>query len=531
MRETGWRVHLPLLRILLGLGVLLIALVWPLSSFSNRETPPLNTGGWSWAPALSGANAPALASDAWSSFGDSGSVPASEPYWLRIPLPESDAREPQLWIFGAYGLKVYVDNELLYAYSPERSGHRLNPFFHWNLVPLPEPVPEEVLLFLDNGKLSGTMPSVRLLDKHEMVTEIFSEGAVSITIGALQLFCAIIAFGLYRSRRDRLYFYFFLLAACGAYGSFARNRFLQYLWDQPWIGYLEKAVFPLGVFAFIGTFCVLFHPIHSRLLNRLRRTTFGFFVATLAAALADEAIYAWIINYLVLPAFLIVAAQLFYALGSIYRRRRDIESVWMLSGSFVVTFVALVHVIRYYSPELAAEIVRIVPAASKLPGDLMSFSLLLFLLCLVRVIAHRFDEVNRELSEFNRTLEHKVRERTAAILERNAQLQKTNEKLAASMRENAETMAEALVLEERNRIVGVIHGRVAHVLSASIDQMEQAEQAVDDNAELAESRLEKTQQTVRQGLEAIRKSVRLLKDDAPPPNSEWSRSQTGGTEK
>ncbi|MBO9599015.1 MAG: hypothetical protein J7559_14510, partial [Cohnella sp.] len=71
-------------------------------------------------------------------------------------------------------------------------------------------------------------------------------------IGGLFLFCFFFALGLYSIRRDRLHLYLAMLSLCGSYATIVRNYLLQWLWDQPWLSYMELGIFPLGVFGFIS---------------------------------------------------------------------------------------------------------------------------------------------------------------------------------------------------------------------------------------------------------------------------------------
>ena len=113
-----------------------------------------------------------------------------------------------------------------------------------------------------------------------------------------------------------------------------------------------------------------------------------------------------------------------------------------------------------------------------------------------------------ELSGLSRDLEWKVRERTLALEETNLQLQ-------ASMQETAEALAEASVLEERNRIAFDIHNTVGHSLTASIVQMEAAKMLIArDRMEQALSKLDIARELVGKGLNDIRGTVRLLKQES-----------------
>jgi signal transduction histidine kinase len=128
------------------------------------------------------------------------------------------------------------------------------------------------------------------------------------------------------------------------------------------------------------------------------------------------------------------------------------------------------------------------------------------MICFVRVLYGRYEAVNRQLETFNRSLEEMVSRRTT-------ELQDTHLRLTESLRDSAEAMAAALVMEERQRIAYTIHDTVGHTLTATIVQMEAAKRLMDKDAELAKSKFEASQQLVRKGLDEIRGSVRLLQED------------------
>ncbi|MCD9024869.1 ATP-binding protein [Cohnella silvisoli] len=113
-----------------------------------------------------------------------------------------------------------------------------------------------------------------------------------------------------------------------------------------------------------------------------------------------------------------------------------------------------------------------------------------------------------ELSGLTRNLESKVQERTKALEETNIQLQH-------SMRDTAEALAEASVLEERNRIAFDIHNTVGHSLTASIVQMEAAKMLIaHQKTELALPKLDTARELISKGLNDIRGTVRLLKQES-----------------
>jgi len=112
--------------------------------------------------------------------------------------------------------------------------------------------------------------------------------------------------------------------------------------------------------------------------------------------------------------------------------------------------------------------------------------------------------IQLKLSRFTHALEEMVQERTA-------ELEQTARRLKESIRESAETLNELSILEERNRISQEIHDHVGHTLTASIVQLEAAKMLLERGDARGVDKVKLSQQLVRKGLDDIRESVRLMK--------------------
>ena len=109
------------------------------------------------------------------------------------------------------------------------------------------------------------------------------------------------------------------------------------------------------------------------------------------------------------------------------------------------------------------------------------------------------------VAQLTHNLERKVSLRTK-------ELQETNNQLQHSLKDTAEALAEASVLEERNRIAFDIHNTVGHSLTASISQMEAAKMLIaHGRTEQAIPKLDTARELVSKGLNDIRDTVRMLK--------------------
>ncbi|WP_372633967.1 histidine kinase [Cohnella sp.] len=512
---SGVRNHLPLLRILAVLIGLHVLLAWSLVVMGRGfNSTGLPQNAWSWTPASTQDSA--TPSEGWLPYSDKPGHPSNSSfYWLRVPLDPTGFRDPRLFVLNAVALSVYDGRELLYAYDPKDRNHRLNLLYHWNLVPLSAPVPSEIYMLLDDRRLDRLPLFIRQVSYGDFVSSLIRKETYAFVLFALFLFSACLAMGLYAIRRERLHLYFALMALCGCYAAIARTYLLQLFWDQPWLSYLDFAIFPLGVFGFLG---IIIEVLDKKLTGSLRgisRIILGFSLLSLSSAFVlDVEWFGWLLSYPMLAMFLVTAGYLFHALWRAYQQRQGPESIWMMAGFFIVTSTALLYVVRTYLSVFFAKMRYSLPFLNVLEYDFLSISLLLFLICLVRVILYRFGQMNVRLKQFNQALETSVQTRTAELQEREEQLREANVRLSGTMRDTAESIASSIVLEERHRLTGAIHDTIGHSLTATLVQLEAAKRLLPRDPELALSKLDASQQLVRRGFEEVRDSVRLLRDDS-----------------
>lgn len=512
---SGIRNHLPLLRTMTVLLAFLILISWGLLvTGKHYSSTGMKQDTWEWAPAHSFSDS-RPPTEGWNPYTSKPkTLTLTDAYWLRIPLHQITAREPQLLVFNAVAISVYNKEKLLFTYDPSLHNHRINLFYHWNLAPLPTPAPTEVELLLDNRGASRPLPWIQLIGKGDLITHLIQKDIYSFILASLFLFSAFVALGLYFTRRDRLHLYFSLMSLCGCYASVVRNYLLQIFWDQPWLSYMELGIFPLGVFGFVSIMNEVFDSEHTIILRKLRWVLLGFAVVTLVSAIFLNVVwFGWLLSYPLLTMFLIAAGIILWSIWSAYQARQGPDSIWMLAGFFIVTSVALIHVLRTYMPTFFSWIQKSFPSLYHIPFDILSVALFLFLICLIRIIIYRFATMNEQLKVFNLYLESTVQKRTLDLQEREQQLSEANMQLSHTMRETAEAIASSMVLEERHRITGTIHDTIGHSLTATIVQLEAAKRLLNRNPKLAEEKLDASQGLVRRGLEEIRNSVRLLQGD------------------
>lgn len=506
--------HVSLLRIFLIILALLLAAGGALAAFERKsDAVVLNPAQWQWAPADSlGETAPPA--QGWQPYTEPVKL-GHEFFWLRIPLPAGDWKDPSLFMLRIGGNRVVAEGKTLYFNDPADLGVRVNSGFYWHMTPLPLPIPSHVDVLFRNGYLKVHEPLIEVGEKASIVKQIFHKDLDNIILGSLLLFSCFVALGLFVSQRDKLYVYFALLAFSGGYASLVGNQLIKFIWSNPWVSFLQETAMPWATFAVIGALEQVFPGINRRTVRAFRLFVLGFCVFATAGAFASVKFYAFWTTYLYTPVFLGMFVVSYWTIWKAYRIRRDLESIWVMAGFTSLVSIAFVHVLRYWlPPDLSNSWSGLLDYLENLPEDLIYLGLFAFVICLIRVIIYRYTAMNRELTEFNRSLEQLVERRIGEIQASNRELEVANERLEASQRESAEAMAETMMLEERHRITGAIHDTVGHTLSAAIIQLEAARRLLPLDRPQAEEKLEAAQNLARRGLEDIRQSVRLLREDS-----------------
>jgi len=507
------RAHLPLLRTSLIVLILLLGTSWLLSVIQSRDgsVQTLDESEWQWAPASSYDEASAPATG-WQPVDPKEKLPVKI-VWLRVPLPQDHSQDPQLRVRGIGSLRVFDGSDRIYSYLLNKKAW-IVPIGQWKLVQLPLPQPPYIDLLVRYSKPAAVSVDVAYGDKSGLFGTMLRQDLDNLLIGVLLIFSGCISIGLYKSQRSRLYIYFSLLAVSGGYAALVQNDLQQAIIDVPILSYIQNICLPIATFAFVGAMEQVFSGINGRTIRFFRHVALALSVIVFIGALADITLYRWTI-YLFAPVFIIIFIAVYWTIWVAYRRRRDLESIWIMAGFSSLAAITFIHIYRFIIYDLVPEQLQESTAwVHRLPKDLLFLGLFAFVVCLIRVIMYRYMAMNRQLTEFNRSLEQIVQTRTYELQERNEQFQRANERLAASMRENAEAMAEAMIMEERHRITGSIHDTVGHTLSDTVVHMEEAKRLIYEDREQAEEKLAASQELLRRGLEDIRQSVRLLREDA-----------------
>ncbi len=510
---SNFTARFSLYRALLILVVLLIGLGLLLSAFQrhNELIFALRGKDWQMAPASSFDEAQPPQSG-WQRY-STQKLETEQSYWLRIPLPSAKLTDPYLQIRNFASMKVYERGSVQYEYVHTAFDKRIKNGFSWKLVPLSAPLPDELYMLVRYSKHFPIDGRIELGNKADLLDAMFRYDIDNLILGFLLLFCSLIGLGLYASQRESLYLYFALLSFTGGYGALVCNHLFMVIWDTPVPGHFQDACMPLGAYALVGAISKLYPNLYTRTLRLSRRLLLVYAALTLASALFSFTAYVQAIVAFA-PLSLAIVVLVYWTMRTAYRLKQDIESVWMLAGFLSLITMVAIHMYRAALHTFVPQRIKFLLSwVFELPVDLLFWGLFAFVVCLIRVIVHRYTAMNRQLTEFNRTLEQAVQTRTAQLRERKEQLEAAHENLETSMRENAEALAEAMRLEERHRITGSIHDTVGHTLSATIVQLEAAKRLIDHDRPLTEEKLSSAQSLIRTGLEDIRRFVRILRED------------------
>jgi signal transduction histidine kinase len=509
------KTHVPLIRTFTIIITILFTAAVIIGTLEKQgDTPfPLDASRWQWAPASSW-DAQTPSPHEWRPYTEP--VPLTHPYfWLRIPLPEHNWMNPVLFMLRSNDNRVYVHGQPVYEGGWENHGIRINTSFYWHMIPLPTQLPQEVIVLMRNGTVGPLSPSIEIGAQSTFIDRLLHRGIDNLVLGSLLVFGALISVGLFATNRDRLYWHFALLMFSGGCAALVGNELFQLLWNNPWISSLQETAMPWATFAVVGILGQLYPDFNRRAVKTLYWIVLSFSVLATLGAFASMKFYMIWTAYLYSPVFLCMLIVAYWTIWKAYREQKDTESIWVMAGFSSLVAVAFVHVIRYWLPPgIYMQFPELKTYLGTLPTDFIYLGLLAFIVCLIRVMIYRYTAMNRQLAEVNRSLEKMVDSRIVAILDNNRQLSEANEQLAASQRELAEALAESIIIEERHRITGAIHETVGHTLTTSIDKLEEARKLLlEEQAAAAEVLMHDAQELARKGLEDIRQSVRLLRED------------------
>lgn len=445
--------------------------------------------------------------------------------WLRRTLPPLASRDPYFFLAGFQRFEVFVDGRPAYSFNLDGRQGRLqafSPLYPIRLQPEDAGKVLEIRAIWNESYLPIGWSTIG--GRYHLLLNVLGTEWPLLLYSVLLTGTGLIAVALFlRRRKESLYLWFALLSLSAGFGLLGKMTLLQWLFEVNAFYYWKDLLLAVAIYAFIGFYGAALRLSGGWIYRTMNGIMLLYTLLAAAAGWRDPVLFwrllvDWL-PYCCIPVLIVVSVSLVRQ----YRKHPRSETVWLMRGYGVLLLTGLIYILLNFSPVLLESVMRLSPHMSLVIYHELPAGLLLFMLCLAMVIVHRFMEVyrqverhtallaakNEELERFQSSLENQVRLRTQ-------ELEEANRSLAATMREKAETLAEVSVLEERNRIAHEIHDVVGHTLTAAIVQLEASKKLAGRDLAKAAEKLDTINGLVRKGLDDIRRSVRLLKDEGEP---------------
>jgi len=451
-------------------------------------------------------------------------------FLLKRALPEIPWSTPYLFIYGMNRFEAFLDGRSVYRFhmdSPPASNH-----FLMTRHPIPisrEDQGKELLLRVKWDRMPFQLKSWILAGEPDQVLTLYlQEDAAKYIYSVLYLVVGAVGLVLFARRRDKLYIWFSLLALCAGFGLLLLCTSLQWFANVRGLYFWRDLLLALGIYSFVGLFAEALGAA-KRLLFQIAKNTLLLYSAAALIAGLNSATWYWKMLNDGLPWLAVLAlGTVSYALVGFPRDdRRPNERKWLVRGYVVLVACAITHMLLNVFAYTIMPKLHLLPYLSLMCANVLPNGLLLFMLAMVMILYHRIGRVyqesernalelrekNAELEQFHRNLEQLVDVRTAELAE-------ANRSLKVTLREKAETLAEMSVLEERNRIAHEMHDVVGHTLTAAVVQLEASKKIAIRGGDFPLEKLDTINGLVRKGLDDIRKTVRMLKNDDIPAKLE-----------
>ncbi|MBD0379641.1 sensor histidine kinase [Paenibacillus sedimenti] len=434
-------------------------------------------------------NASAPKQGAWSSF---PILPGSSDHgrlWLQIQLPERTWKDKRLLIYPSVPeISVHAGDKVsTYPTNPLGADPRY--MIEWSAIPLDQADSDKTILL--SIEQPAVPPYMIEVGEWSAVVEYFYKTDLKLFIGFMvMLFIGFVALGLFIAfRKERLYLILSLFAWCLSLGYLVRMNSKHLFYFSPELYYYLSKIGAIGW----PIFALMFFEniVYARYRSWIRRMWQGY--AILASAVMTiitlrPSTYLWFEEGSMAIIIQLISLAIVVALIlSIRKQPENVEYAFFLFG-YTVYFLDLAVGIGLSYQE---------------GGIASSFALAL---SFTAIMLRRYWLTQKELQSLNTGLEQKVRERTE-------ELEQTHKKLVVSMQESALVMSEMSALTERNRISQEMHDVVGHTLTASIVQLEAVKILMTRDLEKAMQKIGIAEELVRKGLNDIRGSVRMLKEE------------------
>ncbi|MFD2615384.1 sensor histidine kinase [Paenibacillus gansuensis] len=437
--------------------------------------------------------------------------------WLRRTLPELSQRDPYLFLQGIKRAEVRVDGKPVYSFNMDHSRKYITEWVFLSIPLKPDDAGKQMLIhsIWDHSPLRSSWNIIG--PREELSQNVLRSSWTLQVYSTLLITAGLVSAALFvRRRKEPMYGWLALFGLSAGIGILLLDTDLvgklEYL---EWI-YWRDLLLPVGIYAFVGFFGAALGGRFGTSYKWAKRLLLLFTVMTAVMGIVHSYLYTRllveVLPYFFFSAFGIVTFTLFRQ----YRSDRSRQTVWLVRGYAVLLASCSIHILNNVTGALPEFIARKWVFVYRILFEILPHGLMAFTLCLIMVVYERITEVYRqsaayaaELAEFQLSLEDLVRQRTR-------ELEEANTALAGSVRETAEALTEVSVLEERNRIAHEIHDVVGHTLTAAVVQLEAAKKLADRGIPQTVDKIAVVQDLVRKGLDDIRRSVRLLKDESGP---------------
>ncbi|MDQ6419661.1 histidine kinase [Paenibacillus sp. LHD-117] len=443
--------------------------------------------------------------------------------WLRRELPELNWRSPYLFFSGMTRFEVYLEEKLRYSYNMDGRDRQVHPMANLHPVPF-DPGDAGKLLtiraewegypFIGNDLVLAGEPD-------QILFALLKAEAGLLVYSMLNIAAGLAGFALLVRRKEKLYGWFGLLGVSIGFTLLFSCRSLQWFSEMGALYYWKDIFFPMAMLAFVGFYGEAMGAARKRLVKAARYAIIAFFAVYLCAAVWQPLLY-WKLSVqgLVVVAVIDLVAVSYGLLRYPQLPDRGAERKWLIRGYWVLAACAISGMSLFMFPTAMNHLLLNWTYVYRVFESLQPNGVLLFMICMVMVVASSVSRVhmesernalellakNRELEQFHRNLERLVETRTEELAEANLHL-------AETLRERAESLAEISVLEERNRIAYEMHDVVGHTLTAAIVQLEATKKLAAGENGVPPEKLDMLSGLVRKGLDDIRGAVRLLKTE------------------
>lgn len=442
-------------------------------------------------------------------------------YWFKYELPENKWRDPHLIYYYQYNVDMYLDELPVYAWNwPSPSLYVEKTQTH--LIQLPMDMSERTLYFRAFYDDQALHPGHFFIDnKSNLIGQLTLNSNYRIVLGFVSLLIGLTGMLLFMRHRERSILYFSLFALYIVYLCISRSWMLTGLYIPfAWLPYLHNVLLAFGGYCFLRFFETIFGPGPFRIHRRLWQFFVGvFFIMMVTAVIAPTFhtdVMTTVLETYIAPLMLVIV---FISSIITYRKKRDAESFWFMAGFVVFAvfscfyFIHTSLIINFGGS--APELVAFIRKSTELfyNNDRFMQSIFVLLFCMVMIVGERIRTVYLEAKESARQLKALSESLEELVQERTAELEDTNVNLRASMQETSQALAEVAVLEERNRIARDMHDHVGHALTAALIQIEAAKLLIAKDTEQALDKMTASRESISQGLESIRDTVRKMKQD------------------